>query len=123
MGDRLRSATGVEAWSFSQANREAVFIPAGCPHQVCNTRACLKVALDFVAPESASQCLRLAHEFTYGHEEGFYKEDKLQGELSVLRGAAHLAEVVKAVDGGQCVPHPAYSAVYHEHADRPQKKA
>ena len=31
----------------------AVFIPAGCPHQVRNLQACLKVAVDFVSPVRA----------------------------------------------------------------------
>lgn len=39
-----------------------MLIPAGCPHQVRNLRACVKVALDFVSPEGAAQCLRLRGE-------------------------------------------------------------
>jgi uncharacterized RmlC-like cupin family protein len=29
---------GVEAWTFEQKLGEAVFIPAGCPHQVRNLK-------------------------------------------------------------------------------------
>ena len=29
---------GVEAWTFEQKIGEAVFIPAGCPHQVRNMK-------------------------------------------------------------------------------------
>ncbi|GAX77805.1 hypothetical protein CEUSTIGMA_g5248.t1 [Chlamydomonas eustigma] len=39
-------------WHFEQHLHEAVFIPAGCPHQVRNLHSCLKVAVDFVPPES-----------------------------------------------------------------------
>lgn len=31
---RLKADTGIEPWSFEQHSDEAVFIPAGCPHQV-----------------------------------------------------------------------------------------
>jgi lysine-specific demethylase 3 len=29
---------GIEAWTFEQKIGEAVFIPAGCPHQVRNMK-------------------------------------------------------------------------------------
>ena len=31
-----------------------MLIPGGCPHQVRNLRACIKVALDLVSPEAAA---------------------------------------------------------------------
>lgn len=33
---------------------QAVFIPAGCAHQVCNLADCIKIALDFVSPRESS---------------------------------------------------------------------
>jgi hypothetical protein len=33
----------VQGWHFEQHEGEVVFIPAGCPHQVRNLRACTKV--------------------------------------------------------------------------------
>ena len=36
---------GVEAWSFQQYEGEAVFIPAGCPHQVRNLKVELQLRL------------------------------------------------------------------------------
>ena len=30
----LKEEEGVESWHFEQHANEAVFIPAGCPHQV-----------------------------------------------------------------------------------------
>lgn len=59
----LRAETGVEAWHFEQHEGEAVYIPAGCAHQVRNLRPCIKVAIDFVAPESVEECLKLAAQF------------------------------------------------------------
>jgi hypothetical protein len=42
---------------------EGVVIPAGSAHQVRNLRACIKVALDFVSPESVGECMKLREEF------------------------------------------------------------
>lgn len=33
---------------------DAVFIPAGCAHQVCNLANCIKIAIDFVSPREFS---------------------------------------------------------------------
>ncbi|KAK9865894.1 hypothetical protein WJX84_006777 [Apatococcus fuscideae] len=57
--ESLKQEKGVEPWTFEQHDGEGVFIPAGCPHQVRNLRPATKVALDFVAPESASVAQRL----------------------------------------------------------------
>ena len=83
--------TGVRPWSFRQNLGDAVFVPAGCPHQVRNLRACIKVAQDFVSPESAGECLALAKQLRGG---GF--EDKLQGRAMVM----HAARVADALLNG-----------------------
>ncbi|XP_023742883.1 lysine-specific demethylase JMJ26 isoform X1 [Lactuca sativa] len=75
---KLKEEYGVEPWSFEQRVGEAVFIPAGCPHQVRNLKSCTKVAVDFVSPENIQECIRLTHEFRKlprGHKA---KEDKLE---------------------------------------------
>ncbi|KAH7316090.1 hypothetical protein KP509_21G078400 [Ceratopteris richardii] len=75
---RLKNEFGVEAWTFEQHVGEAVFIPAGCPHQVRNLKSCIKVAMDFVSPENLQECVRLTDEFRLlpkGHRS---KEDKLE---------------------------------------------
>ncbi|GJV50847.1 lysine-specific demethylase JMJ25-like protein [Tanacetum coccineum] len=60
---KLKAEYGVEPWTFEQHLGEAVFIPAGCPHQVRNLKSCVKVAVDFVSPENIQQCIRLTEEF------------------------------------------------------------
>ncbi|KAK4360909.1 hypothetical protein RND71_019861 [Anisodus tanguticus] len=60
---KLKEEYGVEPWTFEQKLGEAVFIPAGCPHQVRNLKSCTKVAADFVSPENIRECLRLTAEF------------------------------------------------------------
>ena len=89
--ETLLHETGVAPWSFEQKLGDAVFVPAGCPHQVRNLRACVKVAEDFVSPESAGECLALAKQLRGG---GF--EDKLQGRAMVM----HAARVADAALNG-----------------------
>lgn len=64
---------------------DAVFIPAGCPHQVRNRQNCVKVAVDFLSAENVSVCKNLVEEArkmapivqTAGNK-GTQKEDVLQ---------------------------------------------
>ncbi|XP_066390206.1 lysine-specific demethylase JMJ26-like isoform X6 [Miscanthus floridulus] len=74
----LKKEYGIEPWTFVQRLGDAVFIPAGCPHQVRNLKSCTKIALDFVSPENIQQCLSLTEDFRrlpVGHRA---KEDKLE---------------------------------------------
>ncbi|OQU89455.1 lysine-specific demethylase JMJ25 isoform X3 [Sorghum bicolor] len=74
----LKKEYGIEPWTFVQGLGDAVFIPAGCPHQVRNLKSCTKIALDFVSPENIQQCLSLTEDFRrlpVGHRA---KEDKLE---------------------------------------------
>ena len=88
---RLASETGVHAWTFTQYDHEAVFIPAGCPHQVRNLRSCIKVALDFVSPEAAREVLVLSDEFA-----SIANEEKLQSRLMLLHAAKQAADLLDA---------------------------
>ncbi|KAL5572124.1 hypothetical protein UlMin_021721 [Ulmus minor] len=75
---QLKKEFDVEPWTFEQYLGEAVFIPAGCPHQVRNRQSCIKVALDFVSPENVEQCIRLTDEFRLLPKNHRAKEDKLE---------------------------------------------
>ena len=90
---RLANETGVHAWTFMQYDHEAVFIPAGCPHQVRNLRSCIKVALDFVSPEAAREVLVLSDEFA-----GIANEEKLQARLMLLHAAKQAADLLDTPD-------------------------
>ena len=90
---RLANETGVHAWTFMQYDHEAVFIPAGCPHQVRNLRSCIKVALDFVSPEAAREVLVLSDEFA-----GIANEEKLQSRLMLLHAAKQAADLLDTPD-------------------------
>ena len=53
----------IKSWRIYQKAGEAVFIPAGCAHQVCNLTDCVKVAVDFVSPQNVERCFKLTAEF------------------------------------------------------------
>ncbi|KAK2996520.1 hypothetical protein RJ639_026580, partial [Escallonia herrerae] len=87
-GEKLSSVfigqSYVEPWTFEQHLGEAVFIPAGCPHQVRNRQSCTKVALDFVSPENLQECIRLTEEFRLLPKNHRSKEDKLEVPLILI---------------------------------------
>ncbi|KAG6913947.1 hypothetical protein DXG01_003328, partial [Tephrocybe rancida] len=69
---------GVMSYRFYQRPGEAVFIPAGCVHQVANLADCIKVAVDFVSLENVERCERLTCEFCEQNQRKMWKEDVLQ---------------------------------------------
>ncbi|KAG7587924.1 Zinc finger RING-type [Arabidopsis suecica] len=81
---KLKAEFGIEPWTFVQKLGEAVFIPAGCPHQVRNLKSCTKVAVDFVSPENIHECLRLTEEFRQLPKNHKAREDKLEASLLSL---------------------------------------
>uniref|UniRef100_A0A7N0UJB4 Uncharacterized protein n=1 Tax=Kalanchoe fedtschenkoi TaxID=63787 RepID=A0A7N0UJB4_KALFE len=81
---RLKEEFGIEPWTFVQKLSEAVFIPAGCPHQVRNLKSCTKVAADFVSPENINECLKLTENFRRLPKNHKAKEDKLEIKKMIL---------------------------------------
>ncbi|VVC92006.1 unnamed protein product [Leptidea sinapis] len=75
---RLYREYGVEGYAVLQCAGDAVFVPAGAPHQVRNLLDCIKVAEDFVSPENVSRCFELAQQFRRLSRQHANKEDKLQ---------------------------------------------
>lgn len=81
---KLYEENGVMAHRIYQEPGEAVFIPAGCAHQVRNRRSCVKVAVDFLTPENVKVCKGLVAEARVmgnpflGRSAGGGKEDVLQ---------------------------------------------
>ncbi|KAJ7243114.1 hypothetical protein B0H12DRAFT_1014187, partial [Mycena haematopus] len=75
----LWQKTGVASYRVYQKAGEAVFIPAGCAHQVCNLTDCIKVAIDFVSLENIERCAKVTTEFRHQITNGkARKEDALQ---------------------------------------------
>lgn len=110
----LAEQYGVRPWVFEQYEWEAVMIPAGCAHQVRNLRSCTKIAVDFVSPESAEQCLQLREEIRklsmkevpeeeLGEEEDPGKRhfnDKLQVGNMVIYSVLRAISVLESGYGG-----------------------
>ncbi|XP_023749344.1 lysine-specific demethylase JMJ26 isoform X1 [Lactuca sativa] len=81
---KLKEEFGIEAWTFVQKLGDAVFIPAGCAHQVRNLKSCIKVALDFVSPENVGECIQLTEDFRVLPQNHRAKEDKLEVKKMAL---------------------------------------
>ncbi|KAG8794161.1 hypothetical protein FRC12_000341 [Ceratobasidium sp. 428] len=85
----------VYSWRIYQQPGEAVFIPAGCAHQVCNLADCIKVAIDFVSLENIDRCEKLTAEFRDENITETWKEDVLQLRTMMMyawRSASQLRE-------------------------------
>ncbi|KAH8829753.1 hypothetical protein DL96DRAFT_1590275 [Flagelloscypha sp. PMI_526] len=76
--EKLKIEKGVKSYRIYQYANEAVFIPAGCAHQVCNLANCIKVAVDFVSPQNIMRCAKLTTEFRNLNMKLAWKEDVLQ---------------------------------------------
>ncbi|VVC32692.1 JmjC domain [Cinara cedri] len=76
--DRLYREYGIRGYTIIQCAGDAVFIPAGAPHQVRNLHNCIKVAEDFVSPENIHQSFRMTQEFRNLTDYHTNHEDKLQ---------------------------------------------
>ncbi|XP_017223213.1 lysine-specific demethylase JMJ28 [Daucus carota subsp. sativus] len=59
---RLKKEFNIEPWTFEQKTGEAVIIPAGCPYQFRKLKSSVNVIMEFISPENALECTRLADE-------------------------------------------------------------
>lgn len=76
--NRLYKEYGVEGYVIAQCHGDAIFIPAGSPHQVRNLHSCVKVSEDFVSPESIGHSFFLTQEIRNLSDSPTNHEDKLQ---------------------------------------------
>ncbi|KAK2163692.1 hypothetical protein LSH36_75g09017 [Paralvinella palmiformis] len=76
--EHLLKEYGVQGYTIVQCFGDAVFIPAGAPHQVRNLHSCIKAAEDFVSPENMNYCFRMTQEFRHLSDTHTNHEDKLQ---------------------------------------------
>uniref|UniRef100_A0A8C1MFK4 Lysine-specific demethylase n=1 Tax=Cyprinus carpio TaxID=7962 RepID=A0A8C1MFK4_CYPCA len=93
---RLYEEYGVQGWSIVQFLGDAVFIPAGAPHQVHNLYSCIKVAEDFVSPEHVKHCFRLTQEFRHLSTTHTNHEDKLQVKNIIYHAVKDAVGTLKA---------------------------
>ncbi|XP_055961698.1 lysine-specific demethylase JMJ25-like isoform X10 [Mercurialis annua] len=95
---KLKEEYGIEPWTFIQKFGDAVFIPAGCPHQVRNLKSCMKVALNFVSPENVGECIRLTEEFRLLPQNHPAKEDKLKVKEMFLHALKWALDILEGID-------------------------
>ncbi|XP_043914005.1 lysine-specific demethylase 3B-like [Protopterus annectens] len=93
---RLLEEYGVQGWAIVQFLGDAVFIPAGAPHQVHNLYSCIKVAEDFVSPEHVRHCFRLTQEFRHLSTTHSNHEDKLQVKNIIYHAVKDAVGTLKA---------------------------
>ncbi|KAI0063956.1 hypothetical protein BV25DRAFT_1800975, partial [Artomyces pyxidatus] len=74
----LEEQHGIRPYTIYQIPGQAVYIPAGCPHQVSNQTDAVKVACDFLSIENLSVTERLAHDFRRHRLAGGFAPDVLQ---------------------------------------------
>ncbi len=74
----LEQEYNVVAFTILQFMGDAIFIPAGAPHQVRNLASCVKVAGDFVSPQGIEQCFVMTDQFRELSDLHANHEDKLQ---------------------------------------------
>ncbi|XP_074503605.1 lysine-specific demethylase 3B isoform X3 [Sebastes fasciatus] len=93
---RLYEEYSVQGWAIVQFLGDAVFIPAGAPHQVHNLYSCIKVAEDFVSPEHVKHCFRLTQEFRHLSTTHTNHEDKLQVKNIIYHAVKDAVGTLKA---------------------------
>ncbi|ORY42523.1 hypothetical protein BCR33DRAFT_660814 [Rhizoclosmatium globosum] len=111
MRQELFEKKGVVGWRIFQNPGDAVFVPAGSCHQVCNYKDCVKAACDFVSPENLSACLQLTSEFRTLSKTHRRREDLLNLKSILwnvwtscpLLTLSKETEVVEEVEGEKCV--------------------
>jgi len=69
---------GIKSHRVYQRPGDAVFVPAGCAHQVANLADAIKVAVEFVSPKNIARCEKLTGEFREQNQSMVWKEDSLQ---------------------------------------------
>ncbi|KAM6217960.1 LOW QUALITY PROTEIN: lysine-specific demethylase 3B-like [Rhynchocyon petersi] len=93
---RLYEEYGVQGWAIVQFLGDAVFIPAGAPHQVHNLYSCIKVAEDFVSLEHVKHCFCLTQEFRHLSNTHTNHEDKLQVRNIIYHAVKDAVGTLKA---------------------------
>ncbi|KAK3611670.1 hypothetical protein CHS0354_012042 [Potamilus streckersoni] len=96
--ERLYKEYNVLGYTIIQCMGDAVFIPAGAPHQVRNLNSCIKVAEDFVSPEHLNHCFQLTQEFRHLSDTHSNHEDKLQVKNIIYHAVKDACAVLNEFD-------------------------
>jgi len=96
--ERLLNEYGVQGYSILQCLGDAIFIPAGAPHQVRNLHSCIKCAEDFVSPENMNSCFKMTQEFRHLSDTHSNHEDKLQVKNIIYHAVKDAIAVLREND-------------------------
>ncbi|XP_024988763.1 lysine-specific demethylase JMJ25-like isoform X1 [Cynara cardunculus var. scolymus] len=94
---RLKEEFDVEPWSFEQHIGEAVIIPAGCPYQMKKIKSCVNVVLEFISPESASECIEVGNEVRQLPVNHKAKGKRIEVKKMVINGMHAAIEEIRTV--------------------------
>jgi len=99
---------GARSYRIFQNTGDAVFIPAGCAHQVRNRRSTIKIAVDFLSPENLVHCEAileefrdLAPKFNAAGLKGSQREDVLQLWACIGFAWDAIVEAINSEDKGE----------------------
>ena len=95
---KLKEDTGIDTYTIIQNRYDAIYIPAGCPHQVRNLTSCFKVAFDFVSPENIQQTVKIADEFS-----ALKIQDKIQVKSMVLHAFVSASQALDDLGGREVI--------------------
>lgn len=94
---RLKKEYNIEPWTFEQKTGEAVIIPAGCPYQVIKFKPSVNIVLEFLSPENASECIRLADEIRLLPQNHKAKGKYREVQKMTLHGISAAIEEIKSL--------------------------
>ncbi|KAI8339209.1 hypothetical protein BC941DRAFT_422442 [Chlamydoabsidia padenii] len=77
--NRLDVEHGVKSWRLYQNPGDAIYIPAGCAHQVINYQNAIKCAFDFISPENIERSAVITQQFGNAR-----REDALQLKTTIV---------------------------------------
>ncbi|XP_054708176.1 probable JmjC domain-containing histone demethylation protein 2C isoform X2 [Uloborus diversus] len=95
---RLYKEYGVEPYTIAQCYGDALFIPAGSPHQIQDLYSCVKVSEDFVSPESIGHSFFLTQEIRNLTDGPVNQEDKLQVKNIIYHGVKDALALLQSHD-------------------------
>ncbi|KAI8068419.1 hypothetical protein BC940DRAFT_34751 [Gongronella butleri] len=87
---RLRNEYGVVPWTIYQKQGDAVYVPAGCAHQVRNVQNAIKCAYDFLSPENIHRSAEITRQYAECAQ-----EDVLQLKSTLLCSWLTTSQIIK----------------------------
>ena len=136
MEDELLRDTGIHGFRFTQRVGDAVFIPAGAPHQVIklfvkltivpelylslqvsNQAPCIKIATDFCSVQCLDETLRISRVW---REHG--RNDLMQPTAMLWYAWTSLINLSENVKSDTTVPHTVSRTTEHRRARRSEKR-